>query len=145
MEKIAAIRELLGGKKVIGSLPTSEFDFVPVIRRGVLSTALSAIRDKSQLTEEVIYDSLRIARRTAQRRKSQSDRLKPAESELLLRLAQVLATAADVLGDLDQARDWILRENRALGGECPIRLLDTGYGFQEVLNLLGRIEHGVHS
>jgi putative toxin-antitoxin system antitoxin component (TIGR02293 family) len=144
MENASLVREYLGGVEAIGK-PKSDLDFVSIIRRGLPFSVLASIRDRAKLSEEMICSSLRIARRTAARRKEQAARLKPTESELVLRLARVCAAAADALGDEDKARRWLVAENRALGGEAPIRLLDTGVGFQEVMDVLGRIEHGVYS
>ncbi|MEX2316289.1 MAG: antitoxin Xre-like helix-turn-helix domain-containing protein [Pirellulales bacterium] len=144
MENISLVQQFLGGGKVVGS-PATDLDFVPIIRKGFPLSVFTALRDRSQLSEETICDALGIARRTAARRKERGDRLKADESELLLRLARVLAAATDVLGDEVKARAWLVAENRALGGTAPIKLLDTGIGFQEVLDVMGRIEHGVHS
>jgi putative toxin-antitoxin system antitoxin component (TIGR02293 family) len=144
MENIADVRLYLGGTRVIGS-PETELDFVPIIRKGFPFAVFTSLRDRAKLSEETIWQSLRIAKRTAARRKEQGGRLKADESELLLRLARVLAAATEILGSSDKARDWLLAENRALGGKVPITLLDTGIGFQEVMDVLKRIEHGVFS
>lgn len=145
VEYVAEIRSYLGGRQVIGSVPKTETDFVGLIREGLPVGALISVRDRAQLSDETIYGSLRIAKRTAARRKKEAARLKPSESELVLRLARALAAAKDVLGSQQKAATWLLRENRALGGAVPITLLDTGIGFQQVMDVLKRIEHGVFS
>lgn len=144
MENIALIQQFLGGARILGTLET-DLDFVPILRKGFPVSVFTSLRDRAQLSEETICDSLRIAKRTAARRKENSARLKSGESELLLRLARVLAAATEVLNSEDKARAWIVSENRALGGTSPIKLLDTGIGFQEVMDVLHRIEHGVYS
>lgn len=141
MENITLVRQFLGGAKVIGS-PETDLDFVAIIRKGFPFSVFTSLRDRAQLSEEAICESLRIAKRTAARRKEHAARLKSDESELLLRLARVLAAATDILGSKEKARDWLVAENRALGGAVPIKLLDTGIGFQEVMNVLKRIEFG---
>ena len=50
-----------------------------------------------------------------------------------------------MLGDRASAPRWIRKPNRALGGGSPIELLDLDLGLDAVLNVLGRIEHGVFS
>lgn len=50
-----------------------------------------------------------------------------------------------VLEDEDAARRWINRENRSLGGESPLSLLDTEAGYELVLDTLARIEYGVYA
>jgi putative toxin-antitoxin system antitoxin component (TIGR02293 family) len=144
VENIALIRQYLGGTTVIGS-PQNELDFVPIIRKGFPFSVFTSLRDRAKLSEETIWASLRIAKRTAARRKERAERLKSDESELLFRLARVLAAGTEVLGSEQNARDWLLAGNRALGGGVPIELLDTGIGFQEVMDVLKRIEHGVYS
>jgi putative toxin-antitoxin system antitoxin component (TIGR02293 family) len=144
MEDMTLVSKYLGGTKLIGS-PETELDFVPIIREGFPFGVFVSLRDRTRLSEETIFGSLGIAKRTAARRKRQATRLKPIESELLLRLARVLAAATSVLGTEKKAREWLISENRALGGRVPIRLLDTGIGFQEVMDVLKRIEYGVYS
>jgi putative toxin-antitoxin system antitoxin component (TIGR02293 family) len=144
MENILLVSQFLGGTSVIGS-PQTDLDFVPIIREGFPFSVFNSLRDRAQLSEETIWESLRIAKRTGARRKEKGGRLKPEESELLFRLARVLAAATEVLGSEDKARQWLIAENRALGGAVPINLLDTGIGFQEIMDVLNRIEHGVYS
>jgi hypothetical protein len=72
-------------------------------------------------------------------------RLTPLQSDVVFRTANALAKAIDVLGDKKKAVHWLENPNRALGGEVPIRLLDTSAGTREVEALLDRIEHGVYS
>ena len=50
---------------------------------------------------------------------------------------------AAVFEDENAAREWINRDNRSLGGESPLSLLDTEAGYELVLDTLGRIEYGV--
>jgi putative toxin-antitoxin system antitoxin component (TIGR02293 family) len=144
MENISNVRQYLGGAKAIGS-PETELDFVPIIRKGFPVSVFKSLGDQAELSEETICRSLRIARRTAARRKQRGARLKPAESELLLRLARVLAAATDILGSRAKAREWLLAPNLALGSVPPIQILDTGIGFQQVIDVLKRIEYGVYS
>lgn len=87
---------------------------------------------------------LAIPLRTLTRRKAER-RLRPEESDRLVRLARILAQAVDVLGSTEKASQWLQRPNRALGGETPLSLLDTDLGSRQVEEVLGRIEHGVYS
>ena len=144
MENMISVRDYLGGAKLIGT-PERDADFVPIVRRGFPVAAVKSLSERVKLSEETIYESLRIAKRTAARRKQRAARLKPAESELLLRLARAFAAATKTLGSEEKARRWLLSTNRALGSVTPISLLDTGIGFQAVINVLGRIEYGIFS
>lgn len=144
MENVKELTEFMGGASVVGS-PKSHFDFIELIRTGLPSKVIACVVKSSALSEDVIYTSLRIAKRTAARRKATASRLKPTESELIYRLSKVLVTAAEVFGDRDKAREWLLSENRALHGNRPIDLLDTAIGFEVVMDVLCRIEYGVYS
>jgi putative toxin-antitoxin system antitoxin component (TIGR02293 family) len=67
------------------------------------------------------------------------------ETERFLRFIRALTRASEVLGDLASALTWIRAPNRALGSVPPEELLDTDIGARSVMDILGRIEHGVYS
>lgn len=144
MGSVKKLAEFMGGRSIVGS-PTSEFEFIEIIRAGFSSKVIACVVNSSEISEDVICKSLRIAKRTAARRKATASRLKPGESELIYRLSKVLVAAAEILGDRDKAREWLLSENRALRGNRPIDLLDTAIGFEDVMDVLHRIEYGVYS
>lgn len=64
------------------------------------------------------------------------ERLSPSEGEIALRIGRVLTMAADVLGSLDAARDYLRTPNFALGGAVPRDLLKTAEGEQIVISEL---------
>jgi putative toxin-antitoxin system antitoxin component (TIGR02293 family) len=66
-------------------------------------------------------------------------------SDRILRLARVLALAEDTLGDPTKAARWMATPSRALGGDAPLKLVDTDLGAHEVERILGRLASGVHS
>ncbi len=144
MENFKVLAKFMGGTAVVGS-PQSDFEFIEIIRIGLPSRVIECVVKSSALSEDVICKSLRIAKRTAARRKATSSTLKPVESELIYRLSKVLVTAREILGERDKAREWLLSSNRALNGQRPIDLLDTGIGFDDVMDVLHRIEFGVYS
>ena len=144
MENVKELAKLMGGRSVVGC-PKSDFEFIEAIRHGLPSAVIENIVKASSISEDVIFTSLRIAKRTAARRKATSSRLKPAESELIFRFGKVLVAATEVLGERGKAREWLLTENRALFGNRPIDLLDTSIGFEDVMDVLYRIEYGVYS
>jgi uncharacterized protein (DUF2384 family) len=55
---------------------------------------------------------------------------------------RIIAAASKAIGDRKRALKWIRRENLALGGAVPARLISTEQGFSEVRKILGRIEYG---
>lgn len=62
----------------------------------------------------------------------------PAHGNVLLRATEVFESEA-------AARSWLETPSGALGEVTPLSLLDSAHGRAAVLQLLGRIEHGVFS
>lgn len=145
MEHISAITRLLGGALTFPTAPKTDRDFIRALREGFPIGAVGYAAEELSLSEEETYSWLKISRRTAARRKAKKERLREVESERLLRLARVAATATEVLGSREKAVRWLRKPNRALGGDPPVLLLDTDVGFQTVLDVLQRVEHGVFS
>jgi len=144
MQNMRELTKFMGGRTVVGS-PQSDFHFIQIIRRGLPSKVIDCVVESSAVSADLIYKSLRIAKRTAARRKASDARLKADESELIFRFSKVLVSANEILGDRDKARHWLFAENNALNGARPIDLLDTGIGFEDVMDILHRIEYGVYS
>lgn len=140
MENYNDLANFMGGPAVVGS-PKSDFEFIPIIRAGLPSEVIGAVVKSSAISEEVLCKSLHITAR----HNDTPDRLKPVESELIYRFSKALVTATTVLGDKTKAREWLLTENRALRGNRPIDLLDTAIGFDDVMDVLQRIDYGVYS
>ena len=57
--------------------------------------------------------------------------------------AEVYPRAIEVLGDADKAIRWLGRPIPSLEYETPISLLRSNKGRDAVLDVLGRLEHGV--
>jgi putative toxin-antitoxin system antitoxin component (TIGR02293 family) len=129
---------ILGLKRAMSTL-----DLMPVIRKGLPFTALERVSKRLEITSLMMVVALGLAKRTVARRVQGKKPLSPVESERLVRLTRVFAQAKQVLGSDDKARRWIFKPSRALGGEIPLRLLDTDIGTNAVFDELGRIEHGV--
>ena len=73
------------------------------------------------------------------------DQLLPPEvSDRALNIARVFERAVSVLDTEDLASRWLKHSNEALGA-APLELLGTTFGAERVLQVLGRIEHGVFS
>lgn len=80
------------------------------------------------------------------RRRSKAGRFTSEESDRIYRFAQVFATAEQLFeGDRDEARHWLTHPVKGLGGRRPIDMVGTSAETQAVLDLIGRLEHGVFS
>lgn len=112
------------------------------IRKGLSAEAFGWLKDELGLTAEELADIVHISRRTVSRRKNEG-RLKPNESERVLRLIRIYQRAGQVLGNRREARMWMKEENYALGDTAPLNFADTEPGARRVERLLGQIERGV--
>jgi putative toxin-antitoxin system antitoxin component (TIGR02293 family) len=141
---VVTVESLLGGRAVLKARPRSGLDWIAVVRGGLPARVLDALAANLKLTRGELAAALGIAERTLARRRKEGV-LTPEESAKLLRLARVARRATEVFEKSEAAVDWLKRPNRALGGERPLDLLDTDIGGENVLDVLGRIEHGVFS
>lgn len=137
-----SVETLLGGRKVLNAKPRTPLDWVSVIRQGISSAAVDALTKALHVTQAELARTLGIPERTLARRKKEGT-LNSEESGKLVRLARVVERAENVFDDLDAALHWLKSPNAALSGVTPLSLLDTDIGAENVIDTLGRIEHGV--
>lgn len=72
------------------------------------------------------------------------NRFDTADRDKVFRLIQVLSAAAELFeGDTVAAYRWLTRPAKGLGGELPINMLATSDQSNAVLDLIGKLEHGV--
>ena len=76
------------------------------------------------------------------RRRTKGD-LSAQESKHVVRDADLLRRATDLLGNEDAAVRWLRTPAPALGGETPMDHAATECGAQKVTRLIGRLEHGI--
>jgi putative toxin-antitoxin system antitoxin component (TIGR02293 family) len=113
------------------------------IRKGLPSSAIDKFQKFTGLSTEELSQLVGIPRRSLSRRKKLG-RLSPHQSDRLVRASTVFEEAVSLFdGDVDAAREWLLRPQRALGGETPLTFAQTEIGAREVRDLIGRLEHGV--
>lgn len=77
-------------------------------------------------------------------RRAKAGHFKVDEGDRLYRFAEVYKCAIDLFeGDKEQACTWLLNPVRGLGGKRPADMISTSAGAEAVLDLIGRLEHGV--
>lgn len=101
-----------------------------------LSTAIGV--GKSALATYALIPSATFQRRL------KSKRFTTEESDRLYRLAQILGSALALFeGNEAATRQWLCEPVRGLGGRRPIEMAATSAQTTAVLDLIGRLEHGV--
>ncbi len=144
MEDVMRITEVLGGNRILGRKIESPAALDDLIRKGLPYGAVEAVLDHVAVSVSELIALLASSKRTIARRKAEK-RLSAAESDRLARLARIFAQAEKVFEDKESARRWLQKQNRVLGGRTPLKALETDIGTLEVVQILGRIEHGVYS
>lgn len=142
---VAAIAEVLGGRKTLKRKVESDTDLRVATRSGLPVGTLPALAEKLGVERRRLARVVGISDRTLSRRLASEARLSPEESDRTMRLARVTAHAIDVFGDAKKAAHWMNSSNMVMQGETPLSLLDTDAGAQWVDTILGRIEYGLFS
>jgi putative toxin-antitoxin system antitoxin component (TIGR02293 family) len=112
------------------------------LKQGLSTDAFDMLKERLNITDNALSRIVQIPQRTLNRRREKG-RLRTDESERVLRLAQVYDMAFRVFGNREKAESWLKKPARGLGGKIPLEYADTDLGAHEVINLLGRIDHGV--
>lgn len=124
--------------------PTTVGEWLHLLQAGLPGSGLARLLESLELPQAELCAALDIPERTLTRRLT-GGRLTPGESEKVLRLARVWERAIAVFSGEAAARDWLKAANPALENASPLSLLHADLGAEAVLDLLGRIEHGVFS
>lgn len=112
------------------------------LKAGLPTDSFDQLRQGLNLTDHALARIVQISKRTLDRRRAVG-RFSTDESERVLRLAQVFDMAIEVFGSPQKAESWLKKPARGLGGKIPLEYTDTQLGVQEVIFLLGRIDHGI--
>lgn len=114
---------------------------IAIIRGGVNAVMFAGASEYFNMPRVSFGKIIGIAAATADRKIKNKSILGPAESERLARVAVIEAEAENVFGTAENAKQWLLRKNHALG-DAPLSLLDTETGANEVRKVLNAIAYG---
>lgn len=74
------------------------------------------------------------------------DQLLPQQSaEVIISIMRTYQRAVEVFESEDTAHKWLKTPLNVLGNQTPLQAVSNRFGAELVLDLLGRIEHGVYS
>jgi putative toxin-antitoxin system antitoxin component (TIGR02293 family) len=112
------------------------------VKKGFGSEVYGRVLSRTKVEPKVLARLVAVSPRTLHRRKG--TRLRPQESDRLLRFSRLFAQAVELFeGDEEAARRWLARPLVALAGQTALELAETDVGTREVEALIGRLEHGV--
>lgn len=132
------IKQLLGGTKILGSAK----DLHHLAEEGLPKQALVIFMEKINLDERRLFSYLDVTRRTINNYKPQ-EKLRLYISDRLIHLAELYVKGKELFDSFENFQSWLNRPSIDLGGEKPIDRIQTRKGIDELLHVLGRIEHGI--
>jgi putative toxin-antitoxin system antitoxin component (TIGR02293 family) len=134
--------------KVPQSIGLSEFfetGIYPVyiIKEGIPYSVFDLIAKLSPFTLQDWSEFLNMSYKSLLRHKASQSQFKPAHSERILELTEVMSMGEDVFDDTKQFCHWLHTKNYALGSLTPMELLSSSYGKELVLGELVRVDEGI--
>jgi putative toxin-antitoxin system antitoxin component (TIGR02293 family) len=123
----------------------NDFEMAALILAGLPAVVLRRVGAFLGLRAEKVGSIVNINEKTLERRLKAHARLKPDESERVARLMRIISLAIAALESEANAREWLQRPLRELGGRTPLQMAATEPGAREVERVLGRLEHGIFS
>jgi len=126
-------------------LPPRGIELTRMLEAGLPVAVIDNIRHWSAMTRAEVMRVTGINERNIARRKSAGKSLSPDESERIARFVRVMDAAVQLHGGSKEAATyWLSQPVKGLGN-IPITMLTTESGALDVLDLIGRLEHGVFS
>jgi putative toxin-antitoxin system antitoxin component (TIGR02293 family) len=135
------IADILGGTRVLHRKITSIADLEQAVIDGL------PIRSLDETAEYVAANSRGVSaikdRLVPRATRSRRDRLKPAESEKVERLARLMALAELVWEHENDARAFMNEGHPAFEGRTPVEMAETELGARRVEELLMKLEYSL--
>lgn len=111
--------------------------FKPLVYRNILQSTHLSQQEFQQITH--------IPLSTIKRRLKNDERFNTQESDVMYRLALLLKLASELFQSETRALDWMKQPVYGLAGKRPIDMVATTVDFEQVKDLIGRVEHGIFS
>jgi putative toxin-antitoxin system antitoxin component (TIGR02293 family) len=135
---IDAIVDLLGGTTMLGSDSIDRDQLFSAARDGLPPESLSHLTGTLSSSDR---GSSEVANWVEDRLASDSvsqDKLCPETSEMMLRIASLLAALIGLYGDMEKAIEFLLTPHRQLDGNAPVQAIFSASGVQAVNDLVLR-------
>ena len=123
----------------------SPAELIDRMRDGIKAHAVPAIADRLRISQDKLFEVLRLPKSTIKARISKNKPLSPLEQDRIYRAEKAFTRAIAVFEEEENAREWMSSQIRSLGSETPLSLLDTEAGYELVMDTLSRIEFGVYA
>jgi putative toxin-antitoxin system antitoxin component (TIGR02293 family) len=124
-------------------MPARGIKLHSAIHAGLPYEVYTKLAKVTGIDKKDIAQCIAIAPATLNRR-AKAGKFTPDEGDKLYRLTEVLSAATDLFeGDLESAISWLKAPAKGLGGKRPLEMMSTSAESEAVMDLIGRLEHGV--
>ena len=120
----------------------NQSDLIELARTGIPKNEVLKMAKHLSFSGKELSIIINLSERTLQRYPNDK-KLEKIASEKAIQLAKLYERGNEVWGDLDRFKGWMRHPNPFLGSKTPLEILDTNFGFEMVLDEIGRIEHGI--
>lgn len=128
--------------QIVG-IPARGANLHDTLREGMSFNIYKKLVAASGLEHKALARYVGIPPATLQRR-AKAGKFNVDESDRLYRFAEVFNAATELFeGDNERARQWLLNPVRGLGSRRPVEMIVTSAETEAILDLIGRLEHGV--
>ena len=139
-----SLRVILGGNKYMKKVIAGDFDLISITREGIKKSTLKSLAEYLGISMETMSRLLHTSHRNIQR-KHEEELLDTLKTEKVLELAAFTQRGIEVIGSKEGFIEWLHSPLVALGNKMPVDFLDTSFGIQMAIKILGRLEQGVYS
>lgn len=119
-------------------------DYIKLSRKGLSFRQLKEILEYTNISLEQLGGIISLSNKEMTKY-SDNEILRTDVSAHLIQIVELYKKGYEVLESKDNFQTWMNSEIRVLEYQKPVDLLDTPFGLQDVINVLGRLEHGVYS
>lgn len=124
-------------------IPARGTQLYDALKAGMSFTVYKKLVTASGLEHRALARYVGIPPATLQRR-AKAGKFNVDESDRLYRFAEVLNAATQLFeGDSKRAQQWLLKPVHGLEDRRPVDMIATSAETEAVLDLIGRLEHGV--
>lgn len=132
------ILSFLGGARTLGK----SRGLARLAAEGLPKKALMAFLRESRIEEIRLFRYLDVTKRSLDNY-GPDERMRLYISDRLIHLAELYAKGKEVFGSIDNFGEWLHNPSIDLQGQQPIDHIHTRKGVDELMNILGRLEHGI--
>lgn len=119
-----------------------DLSLVVQAQEGLDAHAITAFRERAQLSKEVMAALLHITPKTIDNMKTKQKRVEAVQAEILLSLTRLFLRGEQLFGSIDEFKDWLGFPQPALEMQPPNKFLFSITGIRLVEECLERIEQG---